>query len=286
MGGIKGDFTGFQFGESHSSDFGITRVSQGSRYNDNLLPNLQDKTAQVPGGDGTYYWDSNYTQKPFNLNIAFDDVTEENFEQLRRWLGTRDIKRLIFDETPYKYYMAKVSSPPQLNYICFDVGDARVYKGEGTIQFVCYYPYAKSVYKWLNEYNNSNKDEWSIVSGMKDIQGDYDKPGTRINLYNPGIMETDFTLRIVPNDEEITIKNETNNNTLKLKAFSLKAEDDSVQYNSKTNLLEGVNNGTLTGTLYNEHIVSGDFFKVPMDESSLTISGADITAINYEYIYY
>jgi hypothetical protein len=40
MGGIAGEFTGFKFGDRHSSDLGITRVSNGSRYSENLLPNL------------------------------------------------------------------------------------------------------------------------------------------------------------------------------------------------------------------------------------------------------
>ena len=38
--------------------------------------------------------------------------------------------------------MAKCVAPPQLNYICFDNLEFRIYKGEGSIQFVAYYPFA------------------------------------------------------------------------------------------------------------------------------------------------
>jgi hypothetical protein len=50
----------FKYGDNYASDFGLIRVSNGSRYNDNLLPTLNDKTADVPGGDGMYYFNSYY----------------------------------------------------------------------------------------------------------------------------------------------------------------------------------------------------------------------------------
>ena len=47
------DFIGFTYNGKHCiNDFGIYRTSDGSRYNDNLVPSMTDKTADVPGGDG------------------------------------------------------------------------------------------------------------------------------------------------------------------------------------------------------------------------------------------
>jgi hypothetical protein len=37
---IKGDFIGFTLGDIHSSELGLVRVSDGSRYNEDLLPPL------------------------------------------------------------------------------------------------------------------------------------------------------------------------------------------------------------------------------------------------------
>jgi hypothetical protein len=34
----KGEFLGFTYGNIHSSDLGIVRVSNGSRFEENLLP--------------------------------------------------------------------------------------------------------------------------------------------------------------------------------------------------------------------------------------------------------
>ena len=119
MSVLDGDFIGFSFDGIHSSDLGILRVSDGSRYNEYLLPTSQDITVQVPGGDGTYYFGSYYTNRPFSISIAFDSLTEEQIRKLRQTFTLKRIGRLIFDEAPYKYYMAKVVSQPQLKYICF-----------------------------------------------------------------------------------------------------------------------------------------------------------------------
>ena len=70
MSVLDGDFIGFSFDGVHSSDLGVLRVSDGSRYNEYLLPTSQDVTVQVPGGDGTYYFGSYYTSRPFSISIA------------------------------------------------------------------------------------------------------------------------------------------------------------------------------------------------------------------------
>ena len=108
---LKGDFIGFSFNGYRSEDLGIVRVSDGSRYTEDLLPTAQDKTVQVPGGDGFYYFGSDYTQKPFTIPIAFDGLTEKQFRELQQVFGTKELGKLVFDERPYKYYMVKSSKP-------------------------------------------------------------------------------------------------------------------------------------------------------------------------------
>lgn len=110
----------FKYGDNYASDFGLIRVSNGSRYNDNLLPTLNDKTADVPGGDGMYYFNSYYKQKQFNINFAFDGLTEEQLRAIRQWLNGKEIKELEFDERPGLFYSAKVTGTPSFKYIPFD----------------------------------------------------------------------------------------------------------------------------------------------------------------------
>ena len=162
--GVKGPFTGFTFNGVHSSDLGITRVSGSNLYSSNILPNFQDISAAVPGGDGTYYWGSNFTQKPFPVSIAFDNVSEIQFRRLKTVLSTKDISDLIFDEEPYKVYSAKIQSAPQLSWICFNDDEGRsIYKGNGTLTFVSYYPFARNRFKTLEEYNLDNVLGWRNI---------------------------------------------------------------------------------------------------------------------------
>lgn len=297
---LKGDFIGFSFNGYRSEDLGIVRVSDGSRYNEDLIPTTQDKTVQVPGGDGFYYFGSDYTQKPFNINIAFDELTEMQFRNLQQVFGTKELGKLVFDERPYKYYMVK-SGKPQLKYICFGKeGEARTYKGEGTLTFTAYYPFAKSIYKFLNEYSDKNKDEWKEASGMKAEKGTYDTVSNNglISVYNAGDLEADFILKFdfpIDNtsisDIKITLSKENVGKVeafLDLKGFSKKNTDTGFQINTKTNLIEGFNAEGLTGILYNENITQGDFFKIPPREEGyqISVTGATPTEIVYDYIYY
>lgn len=137
------DFIGFTYNGKHCiKDFGIYRTSDGSRYNDNLVPSMTDKTADVPGGDGQYFFQTTHKNRQFSISIAFDHLTEQKYREMRTWLDGKEIHDLVFDEAPYKVYSAKVTGTPQLKTICFDEHGQRIYKGEGTIQFTCYYPYA------------------------------------------------------------------------------------------------------------------------------------------------
>ena len=296
---LKGDFIGFSFNEHRSESLGIVRVSDGSRYNEDLVPTTQDKTVQVPGGDGFYYFGSDYTQRQFSINIAFDELTEKQFRELQQVFGTKELGKLVFDERPYKYYMVK-SGKPQLKYICFGKEGERIYKGEGTLTFTAYYPFAKSVFKFLNEYGNKNKDEWKEASGMKAEKGTYDIVSNNgsISVYNAGDLETDFILKFrlpVDNtpigDIKITLSKENVGKVeafLDLNGFSKKGADTGFQINTKTNLIEGFNAEGLTGTLYNENITQGDFFKIPPREEGyqISVTGATPIEIVYDYIYY
>ena len=205
------------------------------------------------------------------------------------------------------------SGNPQLKYICFGKErDPRIYKGEGTLTFTAYYPFAKSVFKFLEKTQKegkevyvlqgtySNIEEWAEASGMK-AQGILDKVPKNptggvysISVYNAGDLEADFILKFngAPSSAiniELSQQNVAGKKGfLNLKNFGLKGTDTGFQINTKTNLIEGFNTKGLTGVLYNENIIQGDFFKIPPQEEGLKISitGATPTEIVYDYIYY
>ena len=306
MSDFRGDYMGFTYGIDpasgkpiHSSDLGIVRVSDGSRFNENLLPTMQDKTVPVPGGDGTYYFGSYFTQRQIPVSFAFDSLTEEQIAKIKRNFGDKKIHDLIFDEMPYKTYRAKVTGTATLKYIPFSEGETnRLYRGEGTIQFTCYEPYAICRKKWLDEYDNTNKGEWKEASRLLSSGDGYDQVhgADAIKLYNAGDTESHFTLRIDFYDGKIPASSmtiETMDSSVskvfKWSELTSQGKDTGVIFNSKINLIEGCDsNGKKTGTVYNKFITEGDFFKIPLGESTLTFDKAngEPSVHSIEYFYY
>ena len=117
---MKGDFTGFSFDGVHSSQLNIVHVSSSDRYDEELFPEIKDKTIEIPNNHGEYYYGSTYGTRSFEINIAFDSVTETQFRKIRQLFSTSKVCELIFDERPYKVYYAKAESPVELSYVCFD----------------------------------------------------------------------------------------------------------------------------------------------------------------------
>lgn len=295
------DFCGFTWRGEHSSNHGIVRVSDGSRYNDTILPAFQDTTQKMPGSDGTLYWESFYTNKTFSINIAFDHLTEDDYRKLRQWLNGKDRGELVFDEAPYKAYTVKIKDPPQLKTICFMEDGKRIYKGEGTISFVAYYPFARGVYKFETDIKDIiNVEEWIGASGLKGATKDnynfFSEEGS-CNLYNAGDLPTDFKLIVNIENKPTNITLKTNENQIigSLNFSLAKQGDDTyVRFNSATQLIEGLKQSTdgefeLTGNLYNKYITGGDWFKIPAGESVINIaetSHSDKPTIDYDYLYY
>lgn len=145
MGYYDYDFIGFTYGGKHSyRDLKIYRTSNGNRYETNLFPTLKDNTASVPGQVGQYYFGTEVEQKQFNISFAFDALTEGDIRKLKQTFNGKELQPLIFDEEPYKVYSAKVTGSSVLKHLCFEEKGQRIYKGEGSLQLVCYYPYAKT----------------------------------------------------------------------------------------------------------------------------------------------
>ena len=291
--GLTGDFIGFTFNGVHSSTLGITRVSNGGRFIEDLLPTYQDKVVEAPGSDETFYFGTNYKHKKFDINFAFDNVTEAQIRLLKQLFADKEIHELWFDETPYKAYNVKVTNNPQLKYVCFDIDtetfqSKRIYKGEGTVSFIAYYPFAHSRFRYLSDFDASygNLNEWARTSKLKS-KGKYDKVITidkknrKIPLWNAGDIATDFKLSLTFSD---AMKISTgyikinDNKRLDLSAIPKLGADDGIEINTRLKLIQGYQvdlNGkkTLTSNIYNQYIKEGDFFNIPLEESTLFING-------------
>ena len=159
-------FLGFTYGAVHSSEFGLYRVTSGDRYTIDLSPTLTSKTIHIPGQEGNYFFGAEYKQKTFPIDVAFDEMSELGLNSLRAWL-TGGIQDLVFDETPYKAYYAKPDGAQSLKIIPYTKGNDTLYKGEGTINFTCYYPFSHSTYKFLEDYTQIGSSDVTSIFNIQ-----------------------------------------------------------------------------------------------------------------------
>ena len=270
MSVFQGDFLGFQLGNEHSYNLNITRISTNDRYQDNLLPTFTDAVVQVPGGDGTYYWDTYYTQKPFQIDFAFDDFRDEDLRKLRQMFSYKEVRPLIFDEFPYKKYMVKCVSPPQLKYLCFDHLEFRIYKGEGSVQLVAYYPFAFGVV--------SPNLSYSAAGAM--INNNGDMPANVEILYDLDEVSGDISIELRKTVDTADIAQ------LNLTGVGSINGDKYMLINTQTQLIEGLDAAkNKTGNLYNKFIDSGDFFWPPIG-SSVLLSSQPFVSAQYTPLFY
>lgn len=341
--GLKGDFLGFSFGGTHSSELGITRVSDGSRYSTDLLPTIKDSTVEVPGGNGLYYFGQIYTQRTFNISVAYDNLTEEQIRNIRKLFGSNEQQKLIFDEAPYKYYWAKSTGTSNLKFICFsdqensntkiihthDPGSksqaqsyetGRIYKGEGTLSFICYDPFGYSVSRWLAGIDTDytyDIDAWKKASGLLEsesleVMNENDKNATFINfngdgttvksvvISNNGDVETDWRMSIdkktgassdklgvIISTASVISDSNTEYNTISFENLKLIGNDAKIKLDSKTNLIIGATSDNInTNNIYNKYIVNGSFFKLPVGKTIFSIKPNANTHIGSIKLYY
>ena len=138
-----------------------------------------------------YYFKTNYPSRQFNINFAFDSLTEQQIRKLKQVFSAKELCDLIFDEEPYKVWSAKVTGTPTIKYVPFDNSDGqRVYRGEGSVQFTAYWPFAHTpkentkiskkfrasgtfeknglLFSNYDEWLYPTKNQWKLASGLKE----------------------------------------------------------------------------------------------------------------------
>jgi hypothetical protein len=103
-------------------------------------------------------------------------------------LGKGEPEPLIFDECPYKYYMVVFNGAVNFSYLPFDENGETVYKGEASLNFVCYDGWAREL-ETIWWYHNKNDGITSL-----ELSEESNRAGERcLDLYGrtlPGIYYT------------------------------------------------------------------------------------------------
>lgn len=287
MSAYSGDFLGFQLGDFHSENLNITRVSSGNRYTDNLIPTFKDITAEIPGGDGMYYWDTHFSSRVFQIDFAYDNLKDEDMRQLAKIFSFKGIQPLIFDENPYKKYMVKCNGLPNLKYICFTDNETRLYKGEGSVSLIAYYPFGISTDTYSLSYDSSLQGALAYNDGdmATDLKIYYDISGvTPASSSASGISIT------ISNGTDSLVFEDLKN--IQTEASASRIQDSYLLVDMKTHLVEGLDsNYNKVGNLYNRYIKEGDFFKIEIGNNTITSKDSSgnnqpFEKLEYNILYY
>ncbi len=147
------EFTNFSFNGIHSSQYGLTAVVSG--LSEESLAPFEDKLVDVQGRDGAYYFGTRYKAREFSVICAFDNLTSEQYRNVVKWLNPKVVGQLIFDERPYKYYVAKLASAPRFSFVPFEEnitnGKRHIFKGEVVLRFTAPDPYGYGDYSLISD---------------------------------------------------------------------------------------------------------------------------------------
>ena len=298
------DFLGFTFNGTHSLyDLGVIRTIN-SRINDTISPQITDKTATDDAQDGDLYFGTVNKIKTFTIDFAFDNLSEVSLRRLRTFCAYKQESDLIFDECPYKAYTAKITGTPTLKYLAFDdVGSGtlkRIYKGEGSIQFTCYYPYAHTLNSSTKRYvknlmldgNSEDEKDYYFVGQNLDYFLDASYPtkdqwaassqlttntGTHTGE-NPGQLPAPFVLSRLGKVDK--------NSVFKVGNFQIKVLEDCyhLEWNSKLGIVSGCK--TETGVRQLIAYSGNSYGTIPVggiQSDDITLNGA---TLHYDYWYY
>lgn len=298
--GLEGreDFLGFTFNGRHSSEFRIIRVIKNNRLDETLVSNPKDTTIDIPGNDGLYFIKSKLQQREISIDFAYDDLYDEDLYNLRQWLACDAPRELIFDEFSYKAYLGKIKGTPKLSFIAFEENGKRVYRGEGSMQFICYLPWAHSVEINSEEVVSEDKTLYTVKN-----LGQLDAPFTFV--FQPKNKENYSYIQLTNTESNTSYYNTIvlDNNRLDIeKQYLFDSEKHLLLCIEKANYLNGkltydiVKDAKGNAVIANGAIIAGDFFKIPADSKEYNIKLTGLEAVNlskeqerhffYNYLYY
>lgn len=162
-----------------------------------LLPALKVKRIELPGASGSYdFNDDEYSLRSITMRIAYIGTSYEELRNRARniaaWLTPSGFAKLIINDEPDKYYLAKITNEIDL--------ESLLESGSADISFDCQ-PFAYSIDEEIISFDVSGTTDYNFIN-----------PGTRpINYKSPqgskfqiSISGSFTTLTIALNGNSIT----------------------------------------------------------------------------------
>lgn len=294
-------FTTFIFDGKDCADMGVYSVTNSGTYDLQMTPNFSDEFLSVPAYDGQYYYGTQFTTQQFNFTLYADNLSAQEYRNLKAWLYPRKVGRLILSDQPYKYYIVKLTSVGNLgNYPMVknqlsgldamqNPEDNVVYTGKFTVTFQTVgsvYGYGLSYYRDDLIYDALNyhavgiyPENYFYDSGLlyRDMAPDLnrDLPANAqevtVTWYNPGTAPCTPELKInydgtFPSNSYIQINNNSQNATTIVNLSNIKAP---LIIDPDSEIVKDADGLVYYGKF------SGNLLSVSNDKTLLTIDEAD-----------
>lgn len=202
------EYIDIKFGDKWASEFNLVVVSTGDRYTPPVYGSINSNTSTVAGKRGVYKWKTQYNEKIFTVNIAYDNLSVRDISKIKAWLNPSKIQKLTFSDEPHIFYYACLNTDPKFEYLPFLEGEKQVdgktvvkgvYKGELTLEFNAIDGVGYSTYSNYDsveiepgiEYSNSEYNDsimpWVQSSNLLNL-GDYE---TAAKIYTGSFFDQD-----------------------------------------------------------------------------------------------
>lgn len=224
----KEAYLGFMFGGVHSSELQVIRIIE-NRIEEELTVPREAKIMQIPGGNKGLFYGLNWMVKEVSVRIAYDNMSELSRRKMAQLLIPNKLQKLTFDEKPHITYWAKVSDSPQLTYVPFDDDElGRVYKGEGTINFIIPDPLGFTDAEVMRAYDDMDNPWFSTIGWELDsTDWNLSSSGGTKRVKNTGIAEADYKIYI-----------KAKKSGTKMATFTIKTGNGSTLFNPTTSITE------------------------------------------------
>ena len=150
--------------------------------------------------DGGYFYGNEVEAREFVLECYFEEIEMDTFERIIQWLHRDREGKLIFDDRPFVYYIARVSKVVEGKVYSSSHlhkwGNETLYSGTFTVTFKAYDPFGRMT---CVSYPDFDKDGVIDHSGImrEDEMPPAIQPQTGDYLvYNPGTETTDTFISI------------------------------------------------------------------------------------------
>lgn len=163
----------FSYCGINSSTFGCYYVpDENARFDDRADYEVYDE--EHDWRDGGVYYGNRVKKRQFALTCYYEQIDRKTRQRMMDWLGRNTEGRLVFDDSPWKYYIVRPTKKQNGKMFSHrKIGDTSlVYSGVFTITFTAYDPFAylevTNIQDYYDEINFRPNDVFDILVSINE----------------------------------------------------------------------------------------------------------------------